>query len=170
MVNVLFFGKFLSTGSWTSTSTANNMLSHSISELVAYQINRALSNLIPNLNARPIFQPGTDGTNGEYGLELGGSFFNGKLLIRTSLGYIEANATNNNNLNNQFLGDVLVEYRFKNNAWKAKGFNTTNQQDLMLYNARYSQGVGLSYSKDFDKVKELFRRKKEKEKKGKEKK
>ena len=160
MIFVLFLGRLEPSGNIaTGTSTINNSLSYSISELVSHQINRVLSEIIPSINVSPVFHPGTDGTNREYIFNIRGSFLNGKLTFRSSLGYIE---NNENNADNQFLGDFLGEYSVSNSL-KIRGFNITNQQNLLLYNnARYSQGIGLSYSKDFDRFKDLFVRKKKK--------
>ena len=160
MVNILFFGMFDLTGNTAGTSTMlNNTLGYSISELVSYQVNRVVSGIIPNMDVHVTYLPGSEVANREYSMDIGGSFFNNKLTIRTSVGLVEGNE---NNENNQFLSDVIAEYKLtKDGSLKAKGFNVTNQ-DMMLYNAKYSQGVGISYSKDFDRFKDLFIRKKKK--------
>jgi hypothetical protein len=162
MVNILFLGQFQSSENAAGTgSLGNNLLSHSISELVSHQLNRVVSGLIPNLDVHINYnQGGVEGEKREYGVDLGSSFFNNKLTVRTSFGLVEANTAN---VDNQFLGDVQAEYKLSE-AWKLKGFNVTNQQDLQLYNAKYSQGIGLSYSTDFDRFKDLFVRKKRKTK------
>ncbi|MDD4214443.1 MAG: hypothetical protein PHR81_06495 [Bacteroidales bacterium] len=41
-------------------------------------------------------------------------------------------------------------------------FNHTNQYDILQYNSPYTQGLGLVYRKEFNTVKDLFKRKKKK--------
>jgi hypothetical protein len=157
MASILFLGRFASAENSIGSSLINNSISHSISELVSFQINRMVSEIFSNADVHIIYQPsGNDGENrGQYSTEIKGSLFKNKLIITTNLGVIESNK---NNEDNQFLREVLAEV-ILNGSLKIKGFNLSNQQDLLLYNARYSQGVGLSYSKDFDKFKDLFVRK-----------
>ena len=164
MVNILLVGQFESSEDMTGINNTfiNNTLSYSLNELVSHQFNRIVSGIIPNLDVHFRLPTGTENLNREYVFDVKGIFFNSKLTVTTNLGVIE---TNEANTGNQFLGDVLAEYRFKN-ALRAKAFNrTNNQQDLYLYNAKHSQGIGLSYSKDFDRFKDLFIRKEKKEKK-----
>ena len=157
MVNILFLGRIISQENTIGSSAINSGIVYSISELLSYQINRVLSEVFSNVNMHIIYQPGTEGENrGQYGAELKTSWLNNRLTLATNLGIIEANESE---AGNHVLGDVLIEYKLnKDGSLKVRGFNITNQQDyLLLYNAPYSQGIGLAYSKDFDR---LFVRKK----------
>lgn len=61
-------------------------------------------------------------------------------------------------------GDFQIEYALTpDGRWKAKAFNRTNYD---YYNSRnYNRtGIGLSYSKEFDKPSELFQKRKQKKK------
>jgi len=159
MANVLFFGMFeLSGQSDIGTSTINSTISYSVSELISSQVNKIVSGFAPNLIVRLVYLPSADGVTQTYIGDLEYRLFKNKLTIRTSFGMMAANEATQDN---QFLGDVLVEYKLgKDGSWKLKGFNVTNQQGIILYNSKYSQGIGFSYSKDFDKTKDLFVRKK----------
>ena len=170
MVNILLLGMFdTKSEETTGGSMINSGLGYSLSELVSSQVNRFVSNIIPNIDVRGSYRPGEDASENEYSVDVGGSLLNDKLTFTTSIGIIEKKDLESQN---QILGDVTVEYRLtKDGSLRIKAFNVTNQQDILQASystsSKYSQGIGLSYSKDFDKMKDLFSkedRKKRKEK------
>ena len=163
MVNILFFGQISSSDSRMGTSAINSGIGHSLSELVSYQINRVISGIVPNVETHIIYQSGAEEeSRKQYGTEIKGNFFNDRLTVTTNLGVMESTEHEGNN---QFLGDLLVEFKLnRDGSFKVKGFNFTNQQDLLLHNSRYSQGVGLAYSRDFDRFRDMFMRKKKRNK------
>jgi hypothetical protein len=64
------------------------------------------------------------------------------------------------------VGDVNVEVKLTDHT-KLHVFNKSNQQDYLLNDVPYTQGVGVFYRKEFNTFKELFKRtkpKKEREK------
>ncbi|MDR1792592.1 MAG: translocation/assembly module TamB [Bacteroidales bacterium] len=174
MVSILFLGT-LTTQNNTSASgsnlnsSLNSGIGYSLSEILSYQINKLASGISNNLDVRVAYLPGETFAEGEYSLDVGSSFLNDKLTISSSVGMIDRQdiATGY-----QFLIDFVAEYKLnKDGSLKAKGFNTTNQQDYFqsaFSSSKYTQGIGLSYSKDFDKFKDIFVRKPKKKKKGEE--
>jgi hypothetical protein len=162
MVNVLFFGKFELSSDNTSTGAINSGIGYSISELISYQLNRFVSTVTQqNIDVRVAYRPGEDAAENEYSVDIGGSFLNNKLVISTSLGIVEQQDVKTQD---RFLGDVTVEYKLiPDGSLRIKAFNVTNQQDILQSTAssaaKYSQGIGLSYSKDFDRIRDLLIRK-----------
>jgi hypothetical protein len=64
------------------------------------------------------------------------------------------------------VGDVKLEYILTNNRrWRIRAFNRTNMIGLLDNNAPYTQGVGLSYQRDFSNWGEFFKSDKIKNKK-----
>ena len=63
-----------------------------------------------------------------------------------------------------FIGDILAGYRFSN-YWSITAFNRSNVNDFTKPYSPYTQGVGVSYKKDFDTLKELFTSQKRRKKK-----
>jgi hypothetical protein len=170
MVNILLLGTF-ETQTQSTSNTINTGLTYSLSELASSYVNRFVSNIIPAIDVRGNFRPGDENTEGEYSVDVGGSFFNDKLIISTSWGIIERQDVENQD---QVLGDITVEYKLtEDGSFRVKAFNVTNQQDILQSSssgsANYSQGLGLSYSKEFDKFKDLFKRNPDKKKKNKKK-
>lgn len=59
-------------------------------------------------------------------------------------------------------GDFQIEYKLdKDGTWRAKAFNRTDYDNFNLRN-RNRTGVGISFRKDFDRIKDLFKKKKKK--------
>lgn len=170
MMNILLLGTF-ETQTQSTSSTINTGLTYSLSELASSYVNRFVSNIIPAIDVRGNFRSGDETTEGEYSVDVGGSFFNDKLIVSTSWGIIERQDLENQD---QILGDVTVEYKLtEDGSFRVKAFNVTNQQEILQSSssgsANYSQGLGLSYSKEFDKFKDLFKRNPDKKKKNKKK-
>ncbi len=158
MVAVLFLGMFESNDAATAGSTINSGIGYSISELVSYQINKFVSSISDNLDVRVAYRSNEDNAENEYSVDVGGSFLNNRLTIKTSLGVLDQKDIDNSD---RFLGDITAEYKItKDGALKVKAFNVTNQQDKLEYTSKYSQGIGFSFSKDFNTFKDLFTRKK----------
>jgi len=58
------------------------------------------------------------------------------------------------------VGDINIEYLLtKNRRWRVRAFNRTNTLDLLYNNSPYTQGLGISYQRDFSSFRDLFSRK-----------
>ena len=166
LANVLLFGRF-EIPNQEKTSVANtgtNMGLYSLSELVSSQISKFVSGISDKLDFGFSYRPGEVTTENEYNFNFGGRFLNDRLTVRTNFGILEQQDVD---AQNRFLGDVIAELALDSNgSFKAKAFNVTNPRDILsTYNSTYSQGVGFTYLKEFDTVKELFTRKNKNKKK-----
>jgi hypothetical protein len=167
VVNVLLFGTFKITAAnqEVAAGVSNNQIGYSISEIISSQLKKVVSSLSPNLDVRMGYIPGESAEGNEYSVDVGGSFLNNKLTVSTSLGILEQQDMNRQD---RFLGDVTVEYKLiSDGSLRVSAFNISNPQDVIVStsSSTYSQGMGLSYLKDFDKFKDLFIRKPRKKKK-----
>jgi hypothetical protein len=159
------FGTFKPNTLGENIGGSNNM-GYSISEIVSSQLKKLVSSISQNIDVRMGYLPGENAGENEYSVDVGGSFLNNKLTVSTSLGILEQQDINTQD---RFLGDVTVEYKLiSDGSLRVRAFNVTNQQDLVnsTYSSTYSQGLGFSYLKDFDKFKDLFVRKPRKKKKN----
>ena len=166
VVNMLLMGKFeLSNTTNTVGNTANSGIGYSLSELVSSQINKLVSSISPNIDVRLGYRSGENVGENEYVADIGWRFFNNRLMVRTSFGYLEGQDINTQN---RFLGDFDAQYQlFQDVPLWIRAFNITNPQEIStIYSSTYSQGIGLSFSKDFDNFKDLFTRKQRKQKKS----
>ena len=159
---VLMMGKFETKEGSSIGNTANNTINYSVGELLSSQISKFVSSISQNIDVRVNYRQGENSAENEYTADFEWRVLNDRLSIRTSLGLLERQDMDNQN---RLLGDFVAEYDvIRDGSLKAKAFNITNPQDVLpsTYSSTYSQGVGLSFSKDFDKFKDLFIRKSKK--------
>jgi hypothetical protein len=92
--------------------------------------------------------------------------FNERLLIDGLFGVNSLNPNSTAQKASTIVGDVKLEYILTNNRrWRIRAFNRTNTIGLLDNNALYTQGVGLSYQRDFNHWADFFKSDKQKSKK-----
>ena len=171
MIYLLGLGRFYSNeyaraaGESGSNQAVNTLLSSTISG----QINQMLSNVIGQDSK---WNFGTGLSTGEKGWDdldvegiLSGRLLDDRLLINGNFGYRDNALTNKSN----FIGDFDVKWRLtKNGKTFIKAYNQTNDR-YFTKTTLNTQGIGITYQRDFDSWKALFRKKmkEEKEKKNK---
>ena len=77
-----------------------------------------------------------------------------RILIETSLGYVDKTKYNPNNI----LGDVSIEFMMTESGnWRLKAFYTTNNYDAdaLQQTSWGAAGVGIGYKQDFNDAKDL---------------
>ncbi len=145
----------------TGTNQAVNTL---LSSTISGQVNQMLSNVI-GTDSKWNF--GTGLSTGEQGWNdldvegiLSGRLLNDRLLINGNFGYRDNALTNNAN----FIGDFDIKWRLTpdGNTY-IKAYNQTNDRYFTKATLN-TQGIGITYQRDFDTWRELFRRKMKEEK------
>lgn len=132
--------------------------------IVTNQINSWLSGMSQNLNIGVNYQPGSSTAGQEIDMTVSTQLFDDRLLIDGTFGMSSYKNTTSAQAST-IVGDINVEYLLtKNRRWRIRAFNRTNTIDLLNNNAPYTQGVGISFQRDFYKWGELFRRSKTKKK------
>ncbi len=135
-----------------------------VSSLVSSTISGQLNNILDNVigtNSKWSF--GTGLTTGEKGWDdldvegtLSGSLLNDRLLINGNFGYRDNSLTDKAN----FVGDFDVRYRlFPAGNIYLKAYNQTNDK-YFTKSTLNTQGIGISYQKEFDNWRDLIRKKK----------
>ncbi|MCR4614335.1 MAG: translocation/assembly module TamB [Bacteroidaceae bacterium] len=161
MIYLLGLGRFYtneyarSTGQTGGSQTMNTLLSSTISG----QINQMLSNVI-GTDSKWNF--GTGLSTGEFGWNdldvegmLSGRLLDDRLLINGNFGYRDNTLTQNSS----FIGDFDVKWRIRPNGnTYLKAYNKTNDRYFTKATLN-TQGVGISYQRDFEHWRDLFRRK-----------
>ncbi len=164
MIYLLGLGRFYTNeyaramGEGSSSSAVNSLLSSTISG----QINQMLSNVI-GTDSKWNF--GTGLSTGELGWQdldiegiLSGRLLDDRLLINGNFGYRDNALTQNAS----FIGDFDVKWRIRPNGnTYLKAYNQNNDR-YFTKSTLNTQGIGISYQKDFDKWPSLFSRKKKK--------
>ncbi len=147
------------TGGQSNGSEWSSMASSTISS----QLSNILSQMTDKLNVAPSFRSEKgDFSDMEFDLALSSRLLNNRLLINGNFGYRDRSTSNT-----QFVGDFDIEYLLsKNGNLRLKAYNHFNDQNYYLRSALTTQGVGVVFRRDFDR---LFRKKKKEEDEGKEK-
>ncbi len=130
------------------------------SSTISSQLSNILSQMTDKLDVAPSFRSDKGNfTDMEFDLALSSRLLNNRLLINGNFGYRDKNTSNT-----QFVGDFDIEYLLnKNGNLRLKAYNHFNDQNYYLRSALTTQGVGVVFRRDFDR---LFRRKKKDSEKG----
>ncbi|MDE6553791.1 MAG: translocation/assembly module TamB [Muribaculaceae bacterium] len=137
------------TGGQSNGSEWSSMASSTISS----QLSNILSQMTDKLNVSPSFRSEKgDFSDMEFDLALSSRLLNNRLLINGNFGYRDRSTSNT-----QFVGDFDIEYLLsKNGNLRLKAYNHFNDQNYYLRSALTTQGVGVVFRRDFDR---LFKRK-----------
>lgn len=142
------------TPEYTANSNSNTGAEWSsmASSTISSQLSNMLSQLTDKLDVAPSFRSDKgDFTDMEFDLALSSRLLNNRLLINGNFGYRDRHTSNT-----QFVGDFDIEYLLsKNGNLRLKAYNHFNDQNYYLRSALTTQGVGVVFRKDFDR---LFRR------------
>jgi hypothetical protein len=92
-------------------------------------------------------------TTTEVELILSSQLLNDRLILNGNFGYRDDPEIKRDAL----IGDVDVEYLLNNSgSWRVKAYNHYNEKYYYTLTATQTQGVGIVYKKDFDRLKDLF--------------
>jgi len=126
--------------------------------IVTNQISSWLSGMSQNLNIGVNYKPGSSTASQEIDMTVSTQLFNDRLLIDGTFGMSSYKNTTTAQAST-IVGDINVEYILTDNRrWRIRAFNRTNTIDILNNNAPYTQGVGLSYQRDFYTWRELFQK------------
>ena len=147
-LSLLVFGSF-SYGSVSGYGILTNQLNDFISKI---------TNIDININ----YKPGNNLSNEEMTLAMKKQLFDDRLTIETNFGVIIPTAYSSNSTN--IVGDVNVDYkitkdgRFSVQVFNRSNFNTYYSQYTFYKTAPYTQGIGISYNRSFDRFRDLFKK------------
>ncbi len=134
-------------------------------DLVTNQLNNWLSSISKDVDIGVNYRPGDDLTSREVEVALSTQLFDERVLIDGNVGMRESTATTQNT--NNIVGEVTVEVKITpDGRFRAKAFNRSNNNYLYRNFSPYTQGVGVFYTQEFNRVSEIFRGKKRKEAAG----
>lgn len=148
------------TPEYMATTNRNNELAAVASSTISSQLSNMLGQLSDNWTIAPNFHSDKgDFSDTEVELALSSHLLNNRLLLNGNFGYSD-NAMNSNN----FIGDFDIEYLLtKSGNFRLKAYNRYNDQNYYIRNALTTQGVGIVFKHDFDR---LFKKSGRKKKSG----
>lgn len=165
ILSLVVLGKFYTPEYLRGTYEAQNpnLIGTTASELFSNQLSNWLSQISTNVDVGLNYRPGNQITDDEIELALSTQMFNDRVTINGNIG-------NNNNPNStnqsQLVGDFEVNVKLiPSGKIQLKAYNRSNN-NLIYETAPYTQGVGFSFTEDYnnfddllDKMKSLFTRK-----------
>jgi len=126
--------------------------------LLTNQFNSWLSAVSQNVNVNVNYKMATATTAQEFDVGISTQLFDDRLLIDGTFGM---NSYNNATVqqSSTIVGDINIQYILtRNRRWRVHAYNRTNTLNILYNNAPYTQGVGLTYQRDFTNFADLFKR------------
>ena len=133
--------------------------------LLTSQLNDFISQFTNDIDINVSYKAGDELTSEEMTVAMKKQLFDDRLTIETNFGVIRPNTTYASNSTN-IVGDVNVDYKItKDGRLSAQVFNRSNYntyyyQYTYYKMAPYTQGIGLSYNKSFDRFRDIFKKRK----------
>ncbi|HNS16725.1 MAG TPA: translocation/assembly module TamB domain-containing protein [Bacteroidales bacterium] len=153
MISLLVLNSFsLNTG--TGVASSMGLSSY---DLLANQLNSWLSQISDEFDIGVNYQKGDAISPEQLEVALSTQLFNDRVTVNGNFG---VGTYKNSEKTSSIVGDVLVEVRItRDGRFRVRAYNKTNTYDLFNDNAPYTQGVGVSFRSDFNRVKDIFNRK-----------
>lgn len=159
MFGLLVFNQFFSpsgTGVATAGFDAGSGAGASASELLSNQVSNWLSQVSKNVNIGFNYRAKDTYSKEEIQLMFSKSLFNDRLTVEGNIGYSN-NAATQSNSNSNVVGDFYAEYKVNEDGrFRLKGFNRSNNDNLINYTSPYTQGFGVFYRQEFNSLKDLL--------------
>jgi len=113
-----------------------------------------------NLNLGVSYHAGSVDSYDEYQVALRTQLFENRLTIETNLGVMSSNSSNASNIVGEFdlYYKLSKEGRLQVHFYNHSNYNSNYNSFAIDRRAPYTQGLGLSYSKSFNSLHNLFRR------------
>lgn len=158
VIYLLGIGRFYKQDLAANENQANTAMQSLLSSTLSGQLNNILSNAIGSSN----WNFGTSFSTGQLGWQdmdvegsLSGRLFNNRLLVNGTFGYRDTPVANTN-----FIGDFDVRYLITpSGSISLKAYSETNDR-YFTKSALTTQGIGIMLKKDFNGLRDLFRRRK----------
>ncbi len=139
----------------TISNAAQSGLAATTGELLSSQLSNWLSQISDEFDVGVNYKPGDEISNEEIAVALSTQFFNDRLIVKGNVGVSSGNRTNQNP--NSLIGDFNVEYKInQDGTFRVRAFNESNEFDITnTSQAPYTQGAGIYYTEEFDRLSEL---------------
>jgi hypothetical protein len=127
-------------------------------ELVSNQLGNFLSQYTKDVNFAVNYKLADQVTSEELQIAVSKQLFNDRVTIDGNLSAGGQNKYIQNT--NNVVGDIIVEVKLTpDGRWKTKVYNIANTNEYTFQNAPYVQGIGFIYRVDFNKVRDIFKKK-----------
>lgn len=149
IIYLLALNRFYTPEYTGNSSSSGAEWSSMASSTISSQLSNMLSQMTDKLSVAPSFRSDKgDFTDMEFDVALSSRLLNNRLLINGNFGYRDRNTSTT-----QFIGDFDIEYLLNRSGnLRLKAYNHFNDQNYYLRSALTTQGVGVLYRWDFDRL------------------
>jgi len=140
----------------STTTTGTSAMAVTTTEMLSNQLSNWLSQISNDFDIGFVYRPGTKDLNSqEVQVALSTQLLNDKVILNSNF---DVRGTNNNTNNtNQITGDFDAEVKITEKI-RFKVFNRFNNPYTGKL-APYTQGIGIFFKQDFDKISDLLKKK-----------
>lgn len=157
-VSLLILGRFQPPSGYDAGANPN-MLTHNATELLAEQVGNVLNQIVSDdIEIGLEWNIGDEVTTTEVAVALSYTMMDDRLVLDGKFGQ---GGGSSNEDESRIVADMEIAYKLTlDGRIRAKAFNRTNYYDQISRKSPYTQGVGITFRKDFNNFRDLFKSKK----------
>ncbi|MBA4303575.1 MAG: hypothetical protein C0424_05065 [Sphingobacteriaceae bacterium] len=161
---LLVAGQFLPSDNQIATSFLGSTGANSLTEVLSNQLNAVLSQMIDNVNIGINYRSSnlgtvTDVTRNDITVALNTTLFNDRVRIDGNVGNTLRPGIGNSATAQNLAGEVIVEYLITPDGnFRVKAFNKLDDRVIVNRESNYRQGVGISYTENYNNLQELLQK------------
>ncbi|MEI8203862.1 MAG: translocation/assembly module TamB domain-containing protein [Bacteroidota bacterium] len=159
--SLLVMNRFMPTVNSKSSNTLSSGVEVTSTELISTQLSNWLSQISKDFDIGVKYQSGDKLSNEELQVALSTQLFNDRVIVDGNVGFGGGTTYTQpgKQSTSQIVGDVQVEVKItQDGRFRVLVFNRSNNNLLNYNTSLYTQGVGLFYRREFNKLSELFRK------------
>jgi len=160
---LLLLNKFLPKEDQNFGNETGGFFSASSAELLSNQLSSWLSRISNDFDVGLNYRPGSNVASDEVEVALSTQLFNNRIVVDGNVGVANSRNPQQGQSTSNIVGDVNIEYKITaDGQFRVRAFNRSNDvaaNALVNNNAPFTQGVGLSYRKEFNNWADLFKKK-----------
>jgi len=140
-----------------SYANVTTSVSASSFNIISGQLSNWLSQISNDFDIGINYNAGEELDQEEVEVALSTQFFDNRLVVDGNVGVVTKDKTQQQA--SSIVGDVNIEYKLTpDGRIRLRAFNRSNNFNTIDYYAPYTQGVGVFYTKDFNRLGEIFKR------------
>lgn len=166
-ISLLVINNFISNAEFSASPIgggSTGVAGVTASELLSNQLSNWLSQISNDFDIGVNYRPGDNISSDEVELALSTQLLNDRIIFSGNLDVLSEQVTTPSGEASNIVGDFDLEFRMTDKI-SIKAFNRVND-DRVVRPSLYTQGVGLLYRNEFNKISDLFNRKGNKKKKS----
>jgi hypothetical protein len=162
-LSLLAISRFVNTQSekFLDAGSSANLAGVNATELLANQLSLWLSSISDEVDVDFAYHPGTGLSQEQVEAALKTQMLNDRLTIESKVGIGGKTYAGSSAKTGNMVGEINAEYQIdQEGKFKVKAYNRHNGYNILYEGAPYTQGIGVFYRKEFESLKDIFRKQK----------